>query len=60
MRQHLQALSTELSKPMFSKKPIHEVTKYAWTQNPLNVQNRPVGYNVTEYEEFTDRTLYSI
>lgn len=34
---------------VFSKRPMHNVTNHVQVKDPYEVQDRPMGYNMTEY-----------
>lgn len=46
-----------LSEPLFSQWPMHDVTKSSWVKDPFKEGDCPVDFTVTEYKKFTDMSL---
>lgn len=46
--------SAKPSKPIFFKRPTHDVLNHAWVKDLFKVQERSMNFKVTEYENVTD------
>lgn len=46
-------------KPIFSKWPMYIWKNHAWLTNPFKMQDRPIVFNATVCEKFTDIVSFS-